>query len=145
MMSNNLSNKSSFISIKAIDHLVLRANNVSVLVEFYSDVLGCSIERELPDKGLTQLRAGSSLIDIIAVDSELGQLGGAGPGQDAHNLDHFCLTIEAVSEQSLLDYLKEQGVRCGKFAERYGAQGYGRSLYLKDPAGNTVELKYQKT
>ncbi|ELB2798736.1 VOC family protein, partial [Vibrio parahaemolyticus] len=30
-----------------------------------------------------------------------------------------------------------------EFAKRYGAQGFGRSLYIHDPEGNVVELKPQ--
>lgn len=131
------------ISVKTLDHLVIRASKPSLLVAFYRDVIGCPVERELPDDtGLTQLRAGTAIIDIIAVDSKLGRLGGAAPGCDGHNMDHFCLTIESVNESDLINFLKSNGVHCGEFAERYGAEGYGRSLYLKDPEGNTLELKF---
>ncbi len=134
------------ISVKTLDHVVIRANNAAVLVAFYKDIIGCPIERELPDElGLTQLRAGTALIDIIAVDSQLGKLGGAAPGAVGHNMDHFCFTIESVNESELISYLQENGVRCGKFSERYGAQGYGRSVYLKDPEGNTLELKFAES
>jgi hypothetical protein len=91
--------------------------------------------------GLTQLRAGSALIDIVDVDGELGKPGGPSPGETGNNLDHFCLQIEPFEEQALQAYLEDCGVEVGDFEERYGAQGMGRSLYLKDPAGNTVELR----
>jgi len=130
------------ISVKMLDHVVIRAKNASALVAFYRDIIGCPVERKLPDeKGLTQLRAGTALIDIIAVESELGRLGGASPSADGHNMDHFCLTIDSVSEEDLIMFLKENGVHCRGFSERYGAEGYGRSLYIKDPEGNTLELK----
>src|SRR5213083_2335829 len=38
-------------------------------------------------------RAGASLIDLIPVDGKLGRAGGAAPGQEGRNLDHFCLAI----------------------------------------------------
>jgi len=130
------------IDIKAIDHVVLRASNAQALVAFYCEVLGCSIERELPEEtGLTQLRAGSGLIDIIALESKLGKLGGEGPGREGHNMDHLCLAIESIDEKSLIDFLKSNNVHCGEVSERYGAGGFGRSVYLKDLEGNTIELK----
>lgn len=46
------------IEVKAIDHIVLRTSNREAMLYFYQQVLGCPIERELPDLGLTQLRAG---------------------------------------------------------------------------------------
>ena len=126
----------------ALDHLVLRTDRYRELIEFYCDVLGCSVERTLSESfGLTQLRAGSALIDIVDVDGELGKPGGPPPGETGNNLDHFCLQIEPFEEQALQAYLKDCGVEVGDFEERYGAQGMGRSLYIRDPAGNTVELR----
>lgn len=130
------------IRLRAIDHVVIRTENISTLVSFYRDVLGCPVERELnPGFGLIQLRAGNSLVDLVDVNGELGRMGGPAPAKDAHNLDHFCLEIDAIDETSLLDWLDQHGVEHGGFDRRYGANGFGRSVYLKDPDGNTVELK----
>jgi catechol 2,3-dioxygenase-like lactoylglutathione lyase family enzyme len=130
------------IRIHAIDHVVIRTENVSALVRFYGEVLGCPVERELnPGFGLIQLRAGNSLIDLVDVKGELGRSGGPAPGKDAHNLDHFCLEIDAMDEPSLLAWLDRHGVEHSGFDRRYGANGFGRSVYIRDPDGNTVELK----
>lgn len=129
------------IEVKAIDHIVLRTSNREAMLYFYQQVLGCPVERELPDLGLTQLRAGESIIDLVLVDSELGKLGGKPPQQDGRNLDHFCLQIAAFDEQELVDYLTQHDIAVTEFAERYGAQGFGRSAYVEDPEGNVVELK----
>lgn len=119
--------------IVAIDHLVLRAREPGRLIAFYRDVLGCRLEREQPDIHLTQLRAGTGLIDIVPAGPE----GDAPPGR----LDHFCLTVEPFDEAALRAYLRSRGVVAGETAERYGALGVGASLYLEDPEGNRVELK----
>ena len=129
------------IEVKAIDHIVLRTSNREAMLYFYQQVLGCPVERELPDLGLTQLRAGESIIDLVLVDSELGKLGGKPPQQDGRNLDHFCLQIAAFDEQELVDYLTQHDIAVTEFSERYGAQGFGRSAYIEDPEGNVVELK----
>jgi catechol 2,3-dioxygenase-like lactoylglutathione lyase family enzyme len=130
------------IKPKAIDHIVLRTIQYQALIDFYCEVLGCVVERTLPDDiGLTQLRAGSSLIDIVNVNAELGKAGGAAPQSTGNNVDHFCLQIEKFDEDELTSYLQGKGVEVGKFQERYGAQGMGRSLYLKDIAGNNIELR----
>jgi glyoxylase I family protein len=126
----------------AIDHIVLRTDRYSELIDFYCEVLGCSLERATSDEfGLTQLRAGNALIDIVDVDGELGRLGGAAPGAAGNNVDHFCLQIEPFEEAELQAYLRGCGVEAGDFEDRYGAQGMGRSIYIKDLAGNTVELR----
>jgi len=130
------------IRVRKIDHLVLRSDNVVEMVRFYREVLGCEVERELPrETGLTQLRAGDALIDIVAIDSELGRAGGGPPGRSGNNLDHFCLELENVSEGELRDWLEAHGLDCGPFQTRYGAGGFGHSIYIHDPDGNTVELR----
>lgn len=130
------------IEVQSIDHVVLRTTNLAAMLRFYCDVLNCPVERELKDLGLIQLRAGDALIDIVPVDSELGKLGGKAPSQDGRNMDHLCLRIGQVSESELSDYLIGHGIAVEEFAERYGAQGHGRSLYIEDPERNTVELKF---
>lgn len=130
------------ISVKKVDHLVLRTANVPRMVQFYETVLGCRVERTLPpETGLTQLRAGDALIDIVAVDSELGRAGGGPPGRSGNNLDHFCLELENVGQRELRDWLASKGVDCGEFETRYGAGGFGLSVYIQDPDGNTIELR----
>ncbi|MBM88763.1 MAG: VOC family virulence protein [Gammaproteobacteria bacterium] len=132
------------IKVIAIDHIVLRTSKIAEMKEFYSNILNCPPERELLDLGLLQLRAGSALIDLVPVDSELGRLGGKAPNQDGRNMDHLCLQIDNVEDSELLDYLERSGIKVEEFAERYGAEGLGRSLYINDPEGNIVELKYSK-
>ena len=133
------------IRIRLIDHIVLRTQNVDSMVHFYSKVLGCKVERSLPpETGLTQLRAGLSLIDIVAVDSELGRAGGDAPARQGNNLDHFCLQIEYVHENELRSWLDDQGFGDADLQTRYGAEGFGPSVYICDPDGNTVELRCER-
>ena len=128
------------IQLAKLDHLVLRANDARSLVDFYVQVLGCSVEREL-DLGLIQLRAGECLIDVVPVSGTLGQRGGRGPEAEGRNLDHFCFLVEHFDEQQILGALSSHGIDAEPAAVRYGAQGYARSIYLDDPEDNTVELR----
>ena len=128
-------------SIVGLDHVVLRVTDVERMVGFYRDVLNCSIERARPEIGLTQLRAGRSLIDMVAVDSDLGKRGGARPGVEGRNMDHLCLRIEPFEPDGLARHLAGHGLPPGEVKTRYGAEGDGPSLYLSDPEGNVVELK----
>src|SRR4051794_33456430 len=113
------------IRIHHIDHVVLRVRDVETMVHFYTDVLGCTLEKVQDKLGLYQLRAGASLIDLITVDGELGRTGGAPPGNDARNLDHFCLRIDPFDADALSAWLASKGISAGKVARRYGADGYG--------------------
>jgi len=130
------------IKPKLIDHVVLRTDRYQKLIAFYCNVIGCSLERETSEEfGLTQLRAGNSLIDILDVNGKLGKQGGSSPQEKGNNLDHFCLQIEPFEEHELKAYLDECGVEHSDFQDRYGAQGMGRSIYLKDIVGNNIELR----
>lgn len=129
------------IEILGIDHVVLRTTDLQSMLLFYREILGCPVERQLLDEGLTQLRAGNALIDIVEVDSRLGRLGGRPPQQNGRNLDHFCLQVKAFEVEDLIAYLKSHHVDLLPDAVRYGATGYGWSLYVHDPEKNVVELK----
>jgi catechol 2,3-dioxygenase-like lactoylglutathione lyase family enzyme len=124
-----------------IDHLVLRVAELERMLRFYCDVLGCRIERRQDAIGLVQLRAGRSLIDLVPLDGVLGRAGGAAPGLQGRNLDHFCLRIEPFDEAAVHAHLAANGVAGGPVEQRYGAEGEGPSIYLSDPEGNVVELK----
>ena len=124
--------------IQGIDHIVLRVRVLPRSLEFYRNVLGCVLEREQPELGLTQLRAGRSLIDLVTVD---GPLGAGEPPGAGRNLEHFCLTVAPFDEESLSVWLASRGIRVSAPAMRYGAEGEGRSFYVEDPDGNHVELK----
>lgn len=129
------------IQIREIDHLVLRVVDLQRMLRFYCDVLGCAVERRQDAIGLVQLRAGRSLLDLVPVQGKLGQAGGAAPGREGRNLDHFCFRIEPFDEAAIRRQLQAHGVEAGPVESRYGAEGAGPSLYLTDPEGNVVELK----
>lgn len=129
------------LRIKQLDHLVLRVTDLPAMMRFYTDVLGCSVEKTREDLGLYQLRAGSALIDLVPVDGPLGRKGGAAPGKEARNLDHFCLRIDPYDAPAIQAHLRAHGAEPGPIESRYGAEGQGPSIYVSDPEGNTVELK----
>ena len=132
---------SDAIRIREIDHLVLRVVDLEAMLAFYCGALGCSLERRRDDIGLVQLRAGRSLIDLVAVHGKLGRAGGAAPGREGRNLDHLCLRVEAFDEAAMRAALGVHGIEAGAVESRYGAEGEGPSMYLADPEGNVVELK----
>ena len=53
--------------VQPIDPVVLRVVDLARSVDFYRRLLGCEVERERLDRGLIHLRAGASLIDLIAI------------------------------------------------------------------------------
>jgi glyoxylase I family protein len=132
------------IQIQDIDHVVLRVRELDRMVDFYCKVIGCTVEWNRPDLGLVHLRAGRCMIDLVPVDGPTGLRGGAAPGVEGHNMDHFCLRIKAFEVGPIVKHLEAHGVKIGKITDRYGADGRGMSIYLEDPEGNSVELKGAK-
>lgn len=129
------------LRIGGLDHVVLRVSDLDAMMAFYTDVLGCPVEKIQKDLGLYQLRAGSALIDLVPVDGPLGRKGGAAPGAEGRNLDHFCLRVEPFDAQAIIAHLRSHGADPAPVASRYGAEGQGPSIYVTDPEGNVVELK----
>jgi catechol 2,3-dioxygenase-like lactoylglutathione lyase family enzyme len=129
------------IHIRDIDHLVLRVQHLEPMLDFYCRVLGCTLERAKADLGLYQLRAGRALIDLVTVDGELGAAGGRAAGAEGRNMDHFCLRLEPFDAKAICTYLAAENIDVSPIESRYGAEGAGPSFYIRDPEGNTLELK----
>jgi glyoxylase I family protein len=127
------------IHVTKLDHVVLRVADIKQSIHFYCDILGCP-EKRISD-WLHQYQAGSSMIDLVPIDSDIGRRSGYGPPEAGRNVDHFALTIGEFDEEAIVAYLEENGVTVDRSGRRFGAQGYGPSVYFQDPDGNFVELK----
>jgi catechol 2,3-dioxygenase-like lactoylglutathione lyase family enzyme len=119
------------LTVTAIDHIVLPVPDVAAVVAWYRDELGLGVERqELFDEGkvpFVSLRISpTTLIDVM-------------PGEPTGtNVDHVAVVVEED-----VDELAASGrfeVEIGP-ADLFGARGQGRGIYIRDPAGNLVELR----
>ena len=126
--------------LETIDHVVLLVRDMAEAQAFYQQVLGCTVDRELPEYGMLQLRAGASLIDLVDIDSREGEWGR--PEVDGgRNMDHVCISTGPCEEQAMRAHLARHGVNIVEEGIRYGAKGDGMSFYICDPSGNQIELK----
>ncbi len=128
-------------TLLTLDHIVLRVADLSKSLAFYCEGLGASLEKVQDDIGLWQLRVGTSLIDLVPLAGTLGARGGRGPGQEGRNLDHFALSIAPFDRDKIHAHLTRHGIAIVEEGARYGANGVGPAIYLRDPDGNIVELK----
>ena len=117
--------------VERIDHVVLRVRDLAAMVRFYEQALGFKVERRLDRLSLVQMRAGASLLDLIAGERADG----------APNMDHLCFRIEPFDRDAIVTQLARFGISVGETVERYGAEGNGPSVYFHDPEGNQIELK----
>ena len=131
----------SAVSIRKLDHIVIRSTDLDRSMHFYCNVLGCSEVRRLDAVGLVQLRCGESMLDLVDIEGPIGKAGGKAPGEGGRNVDHFAVALEEFDEEKIRSHLTQHGVEAGDVAERYGAEGMGPSMYIRDPDDNTVELK----
>ncbi|CAN5890427.1 VOC family protein [soil metagenome] len=117
--------------VERIDHVVLRVRDLPAMVQFYEQALGFKVERKLDRLSLVQMRAGASMLDLIAAER----------AEAAKNMDHLCFRIEPFDRDAIVTRLAPLGISVGETVERYGAEGSGPSVYFDDPEGNQIELK----
>ncbi|GAA0452007.1 VOC family protein [Streptomyces stramineus] len=115
------------------DHLVLNVSDVERALAFYTGPLGLEPVRE------AEWRAGEAPFPSVRVSpTTIIDLFERPRGKS--NVDHICLVVEPLDWQEVID--------AGTFTvtdgpgPRYGARGDGESLYVLDPDGNTVELRW---
>lgn len=118
--------------VERIDHVVLRVRDLAGMVRFYERALGFREERRIERLSLVQMRAGASMLDLVASET-----------QDAvvPNMDHLCFRVEPFDRDAIVTQLAPFGISVGETVERYGAEGTGPSVYFRDPEGNQIELK----
>lgn len=117
--------------VERIDHVVLRVRDLAAMVRFYEVALGFREERRLEKIGLVQMRAGASMLDLVAAERHPG----------SPNMDHLCFRVEPFDRDTIVMQLSPFGISVGETVDRYGAEGNGPSVYFHDPEGNQIELK----
>jgi len=126
--------------LEGLDHVVLLVRDMAEAQRFYEQVLGCTVDRALPEYGMLQLRAGASLIDLVDIGSREGEW--AQPEvEGGRNMDHVCIATGPCEEQAMRAHLARHGIIIVEEGIRYGADGDGMSFYICDPSGNQIELK----
>lgn len=116
------------------DHLVLTVANLETTVRFYTEVLG--MEAQVFEGCRQGLRYGTSKINLHLVGHEFTPRA-ARPTPGSAD---FCLIVDDTLSE-VIDQLNYHGVPIVKGpVERIGAEGVIRSVYLRDPDDNLVEL-----
>ncbi len=119
-------------NVERIDHVVLRVRDLPGMVRFYERALGFKEERRIERLGLVQMRAGASMLDLVASETHEAVV---------PNMDHLCFRVEPFDRDAIVTQLAPFGISVGEIVERYGAEGTGPSVYFHDPEGNQIELK----
>ena len=127
--------------LTGIDHVVLLVGDMERATRFYTDVLGCDLDNDLPQYGMRQLRAGAALIDLVDINSKEGAW--AKPEvAGGRNVDHIALGLGHAEPEAVRRHLAGHGVEIIEEGERTGALGDTLSFYIRDPDGNQIELSF---
>ena len=119
-----------------IDHLLLLVHDMKAAVDFYQMVVGATVASRLPEYGMAMLDAGAGQVALVDWRSPEGAW--ARPEvAGGRNIDHFALSIATADEVLVRGHLAAQAVEIVEEMQEDGRL----SLYVKDPSGNTVELR----
>jgi len=118
------------VKVVGLDHVVLNSADIERSLAWYADVLGLEPMNvdawRTGDMFFPSVRLNATtIIDIFPAE------------RTGENVNHVCLVVEDAD----LDALAEQFPEGHRVDGNFGAQGYGASLYIHDPDGNTIELK----
>ena len=123
--------------IDHVDHIVLTTRDLAGCIRFYSEVLGMKLESfRTPTETRQALKFGNQKINLHEWGREFSPRAHvAAPG----TLD-LCF-IAAVPLEAVIDRLKKNDIPIlqGPVAKT-GAQGKIRSVYVRDPDLNLVEI-----
>lgn len=128
------------LSVTGIDHLVLRVGDVERSADFYCTYLGATREQDelwkSGSRNFLSLRIGTALLDLTPAN-EPGAVGNLG-------VAHICLEVEGADPDDVRSMLESEEilVESSVSESRVGARGRGSSLYLTDPDGYRIELKW---
>ena len=126
------------MKVIGFDHLVINTRNPDRALAFYRDVLGLEILREEEYRagkvGFASVRiTPETIIDVRPFNSD---------EEFVKNVDHICVRIAPTDMERMKEQLRGYGTDTDDDINvRWGAQGYGESLYIRDPEGQMIELK----
>lgn len=125
------------VQVIGLDHIVLLTPDVERALAWWTGHLGLEGDR------VEAWRAGDAPFPSVRIDEAtiVDLFAGERTGS---NVDHVCVVIDPATD---LDALVADGtfdVERGP-VEVYGARGMGRSVYVRDPDGNLVELRTYPT
>jgi len=122
------------LRVRALDHVVLNCADVEASLRWYCDELGLEPVR------VEEWRTGAAPFPSVRIDAHT-IIDLVAARRTGVNVDHLCVVVDPVDLQALAASGGFDVVGDGPVRGLFGARGYATSLYVRDPDGNTVELR----
>ncbi len=119
------------------DHIVLTTGNLAACIHFYRDILGMDVEETA---GRYAFHFGGCKINVHQKPGEF-QPAAACPKPGSIDL---CIITEDPIERVYDELLAKKAPLVTDITDRTGARGPMRSVYLRDPDGNLIEIAEYK-
>lgn len=124
--------------IKRIDHTTITARNLEESVDFYTRLLGFTIDREmwLPAEKLriVFLRLGDTTLELFGVPEIHGEM--ISHANEVVGYKHIALLVDSVDEE--YERLSKAGVKFNLLPKTI--QDVVRIAFFRDPDGMDIEL-----
>lgn len=122
------------VQVTGFDHIVLNVADVEASAAWYRDKLGLELIR------MDEWRRGEVLFPSLRIDATtlIDLLATERTGE---NLNHFAVVVASVDLQAVVDSGEFEMAGPPRPSDLFGARGQGLGIYVKDPDGNTVELR----
>ena len=122
------------VQVTGFDHIVLNVADVEVSAAWYQDKLGLELVR------IEEWRRGEVLFPSLRIDATtlIDLLAAERTGE---NLNHFAVVVDTDDLQAVVDRGEFDLAGPPYPSDLFGARGQGLGIYVKDPDGNTVELR----
>ena len=126
--------------VAGADHTNWRVRSLEASLRFYRDVLGLTPlgleEYRRGERPLVSLRVTEDFILHLTPDPDFERPSTGG-------YDHLALVVEDAERDEVTAYLESEGFEAEKvFDSITGARGEGPALYVRDPDGYRIELKF---
>ncbi len=122
------------VQVTGFDHIVLNVSDVERSAQWYQEKLGVGLER------MEEWRRGEVLFPSLRID-EHTLIDLFESERTGENLNHFAVVVDADDLQAIAESGEFDLAGPAEPADLFGARGQGLGIYVKDPDGNTVELR----
>lgn len=124
--------------IRALGEIALRVHDLGEMQRFYEEVIGLKLMRRFEKSAFFQIAEGyAGHTQILALFDRSDEPGYTSPSAERSTIDHIAFGIALADYPAEKQRLQSLGTEV-RTAEH--AWVHWRSLYVKDPEGNTVEL-----